>query len=191
MTRKWGKAGQRLDAAGRPGPNPRRLAAQLGHQAQERNLRIAYQRWRAGEVSPDRITQALDLLEGPEVDVACRAREPEVDQWETGERYPRWDQLVALAALTGFQPRWFTESTVGRIPVRSTSLWFHMTKAERKQWEHEPAPVLLYPRAVLDARPPAPREMPDGDPLSEPLPDPEPEVGLCEQMPLFDPETVR
>lgn len=186
MTR-WGKAGQRLSAAGRPVPNPRRLAAELGRQARERNLRESFRRWRDGLVVPNRITTALDMrdLYGPTVDIACRAREPEVDQWEAGERYPRWDQLVALAVLTGHAPGWFT-LTDPPLPVRSTSLWFHMTKAEQAEWKRQPVPVMQYSRAVLDARPDSPREMPDGDPLSAPLPDSEPPVGPWEQMPLFN-----
>jgi hypothetical protein len=40
-------------------------------------------------------------LEGPEVDIACGAKEPDVDRWEEGELYPTWEQLVLLAELTG------------------------------------------------------------------------------------------
>jgi hypothetical protein len=69
--------------------------------------------YRAGRVMPhpDRITAALDLrcLDGPEVDRACLAEEPAVDQWEAGEACPTWEQLVALADLTGFRPAWFVQ----------------------------------------------------------------------------------
>ncbi len=34
------------------------------------------------------------------VDIACGAQEPAVDEWEAGTRYPSFEQLLALAALT-------------------------------------------------------------------------------------------
>lgn len=62
-----------------------------------------YQLWRAGQLSPFLITGHLDRGRhvGPSVDIACKAQEPEVDLWETGWVYPRWDQTVALAELVG------------------------------------------------------------------------------------------
>lgn len=53
--------------------------------------------------NPKRITMALDArgLYGPEVDLACGAREPDVDRWETGDLVPTPEQLAKLAALTG------------------------------------------------------------------------------------------
>ncbi len=69
--------------------------------------------YRAGRVlaQPDRITCALDLhgLEGPDVDRQCLAAEPAVDEWEAGRAAPSWEQLLALAELTGFSPLFFTE----------------------------------------------------------------------------------
>lgn len=58
---------------------------------------------------PTRITCALDLggFYGPQVDEACDAHEPDVDQWETGELVPMREQIDKLAALTGFAPWWF------------------------------------------------------------------------------------
>lgn len=58
--------------------------------------------WATGQLVPDRITYALDSrdLYGPEVDLACEAEEPEVDLWEVGLLYPKWNQFVALAKLT-------------------------------------------------------------------------------------------
>jgi hypothetical protein len=105
---------------------------------------------------------ALDLrsLHGPEVDTACKAVEPEVDQWEAGERYPTWEQLRALADLTGFTPRWFT-LTDDPLPAWRTSLWFHMSDADREIAKRDWNPVTRYPRAVLDARPDSPAEMPE------------------------------
>lgn len=112
MTRpKWGKAGERLD----PDERERRYReirarANRARLATLADDRAAYQRWRAGLVVPYRITLALDShgLYGPEVDAACEAREPEVDQWEAGERYPTWRQLCALSRLTGNTARFFT-----------------------------------------------------------------------------------
>ena len=57
--------------------------------------------WRTGKLVPAYISRLLDKahLFGPDVDVACNAVEPEVDLWEVGRLYPRWDQTVALAKL--------------------------------------------------------------------------------------------
>ncbi len=57
--------------------------------------------WRRGEVVPARITLHLDWrgLYGPEVDRACGVKEPAVDEWEAGTRYPDWPELCALARL--------------------------------------------------------------------------------------------
>lgn len=67
-------------------------------------LQVLCQAYEAGEIllNPRRITLALDLrgLHGPQVDIACRAREPEVDLWESGLAQPDWEQLLALAELT-------------------------------------------------------------------------------------------
>lgn len=62
-----------------------------------------------GLPTPARITVALDLrrLHGPEVDRACGAQEPAVDQWELGELVPTPAQVRALAKLTGFPPEFF------------------------------------------------------------------------------------
>lgn len=71
----------------------------------------AFEAWRDGLVSPLAITTALNLgeLYGPEVDEACGVEEPAVDEWEAATRYPTWPQLEALARLTGFPVRFFTE----------------------------------------------------------------------------------
>lgn len=73
--------------------------------------------WRDGLVSPRAITAALDMraLYGPEVDEACGVQEPAVDQWEAGQLYPSWEQLDALARLTGFPVRFFTRDHIGEI----------------------------------------------------------------------------
>lgn len=64
---------------------------------------------RAGHLNPRRITLALDAIEaeGPDVDIACGAVEPAVDEWETGTRTPSVDQLLALADFTGMRSEWF------------------------------------------------------------------------------------
>lgn len=63
----------------------------------------------AGHLNPKRVTLALDSIdaEGPDVDVACGAVEPAVDEWEAGTRIPSVDQLLALARYTGMRPEWF------------------------------------------------------------------------------------
>lgn len=76
--------------------------------------------YRSGRLpaQPYRITTALDLrsLEGPEVDIACLAEEPAVDDWEAGKSQPTWEQLLALARLTDFPPKFFT------MPVAAVDL---------------------------------------------------------------------
>lgn len=69
----------------------------------------AYAAWRRGEVNPCALTMALDSrgLYGPQVDIACGVQEPAVDQWEAGALYPSWEQLLALAVLTGFPVQFF------------------------------------------------------------------------------------
>lgn len=102
-------------APARPATNPaRQLAAQqtadwrgkhLAAQARDQNQRLIA----AGQVIPARITIALDMqgLEGPEVDAACDATEPDVDLWECGVTAPSARQVELLAALTGFPVAWF------------------------------------------------------------------------------------
>jgi hypothetical protein len=61
--------------------------------------------------TPARITLALDMrgLYGPEVDEACGVAEPAVDQWETGQLVPTFEQLERLAKLTGHPVAFFYE----------------------------------------------------------------------------------
>lgn len=85
--------------------------AQLHERAEQaRRRREARDAWAAGRVVPHRITLALDIGQhcGPEVDRACGAEEPAVDQWEEGVRYPTWEQLLLLAELTGYPVGFFT-----------------------------------------------------------------------------------
>jgi hypothetical protein len=122
--RRWGKAGVRLTDE-----EIRRRGYQraLARQTFERNLEEARKLWAAGQVKPYRITRALNLrgLYGPEVDEACGAKEPDVDMWEAGTLYPTWEQLVKLAKLTGFTPRFFVTSWHGDFQPLRTSLRFH------------------------------------------------------------------
>jgi hypothetical protein len=75
----------------------------------ERGLAAFRQLHDAGELKPWRITQALNAggHYGPEVDVACGVTEPAVDQWEAGELYPTWVQVLRLARLTDVMPGFF------------------------------------------------------------------------------------
>lgn len=77
----------------------------------------AFEAWRDGLLSPRAITAALDIraLYGPEVDRACGVEEPAVDQWEAAQLYPSWEQVEALARLTGFGVQFFTRAYDGEI----------------------------------------------------------------------------
>ena len=121
--RRWGKAGQRLTAE-----EIRRTDARAQQSAYRRMAteQQAYRMWAAGQVVPDTITLALGAagLYGPRVDEACGATEPDVDQWESGELYPTWEQLKLLAALTGRTPVMFMRSYAARhraFPARKPS----------------------------------------------------------------------
>lgn len=116
----------------------RRAARSFAANRKEAGIERAELRWGIGEVVPFRITQALDGagLFGPEVDVACGAVEPAVDEWEAGVRYPTFEQLLLLAELTGHDPEWFfgRDSEV-EIDIRDTTLWWHMTERQRQRWK--------------------------------------------------------
>lgn len=132
MTR-WTKAGVRADT-GESEAQRRRIAGRKvqADLAQKRMEREAHDAWAQGLVRPFRITHALDSRElyGPEVDIALGGREPMVDEWEAGVRYPTWEQVQALAKLTDYPLVFFTRSP-GKIPVgwRHTSMRFHVPKA--------------------------------------------------------------
>jgi len=106
----------------------------------------AVRMWRAGMVRPAAITFALDAkgLYGPEVDRACLAEEPEVDMWEAGTLYPTWEQLCALAELTGNTARFFC-LWGNPLPFEATTLRFHVPKFD------VPPLVWSYPREVVAA----------------------------------------
>lgn len=63
--------------------------------------------WLAGKLVPWYISCRLDSGHhyGPQVDIACHAVEPAVDNWELGRLYPSWDQTVALARLLDVRVR--------------------------------------------------------------------------------------
>lgn len=108
----------------------------------------AYRQWNAGLLVPARITTALDAmgLDGPEVDAACGAAEPDVDRWEAGELYPTWEQFKALSRLTGMAMRFFF------MPPQDlgwTSLDFHLPAAELQRR----LPVARFSPGARGARP--------------------------------------
>ena len=126
-TRRWGKAGVRLSDE-----EARRRSLRVAAQRQSENARTArdldtaYQLWRAGEFRPHIATFAMDRfnLAGPEVDEACGAAEPDVDLWEAGKRYPTWEQLLKLAALTKITPVFLVRGDEP-IPWWETTMRFH------------------------------------------------------------------
>lgn len=128
-------------------------------------MTTAEDRWRRGLVVPHRITLALDIrqLHGPQVDRDCGAKEPDVDQWEAGEKYPTWEQLLALAALTDFDPAFFTPEP-DQIHALGPGVMFVCCRS-RRTWNPRvdiPAPVLAFTPAAIAAT-----------------------VGACEQGALF------
>jgi hypothetical protein len=143
--RRWGKAGVRLTpdevAARRPKALTDRNRAEARRAADDAK---AKRMWQAGLVRPAAITFALDAkgLYGPEVDTACLAAEPDVDMWERGALYPTWEQLVALAALTGKTARFFC-SWDNPVPFEATTLRFHVPEFDAPPlvWEFPPAVV--------------------------------------------------
>lgn len=139
----WGRAGVRLSVDERK-RRRRRIQvtrAEDSRRAEEEH-RDAHSRWEHGLVAPWRITYALDVGEhhGAEVDIACGAVEPAVDEWESGVRYPTFEQLVLLSELTGFAVAWFVRDEEP-LDIRSTSMWTHMTARERRRWK---GPVLQF-----------------------------------------------
>jgi hypothetical protein len=140
--RRWGKAGQPLTA---------QEAAKIGQRHYARGLtdHRAHRQWQAGELVPYRITVALDMqrLEGPEVDEACGAREPDVDMWEAGTKYPTWEQLQLLAKLTGCTERFFMLPASGHLPLE-TSMRFHRIGGQKVAWRQPPPVRAFTPEAI-------------------------------------------
>lgn len=146
--RRWGKAGVRLTPQQAAANDARNVRARGDRDEREaENLRVAERLWAEGLVVPHRITDALNQanLWGPEVDIACLAREPDVDLWEEAKLYPAWEQLLALAALTGKPPRWFTTPLSNALDGWNSFQWHTCQKT--------PEPVLRYPDHVVAACP--------------------------------------
>lgn len=151
-TWRWGRAGVRLsdtDRAHRRRVRARRQAED--HRRAERDRQDSYERWELGLVVPWRITVALDAGThvGPEVDLACGVVEPTVDEWETGRRYPTFEQLTKLSDLTGYPLDWFV-SDAAPLDIRDTTLWGHMTERDRQRWK---PPVLEFEDAAVSVCP--------------------------------------
>lgn len=145
--RRWGKAGVPLSAEDVEAARRARVAEVNKEQIRrEQHLEAARRDWKAGHVQPWRITQALDAagLWGPEVDEKCGGAEPMVDEWEEGARYPTFEQLLELAALTGVTPAMFmVRPGQDPIPAKATSMRFHA------DLDDEPQPVLTFdPEAI-------------------------------------------
>lgn len=117
-----------------------------------------YQMWRSGKLVPLFITTLLNHGHhvGPRVDLACRAVEPEVDSWELGRLYPRWDQTIALAQLIGVRVRSLAHPEI--------QPHHHPNRPNRRMG---PVVVILSfePSAVDDITKNAPRLMPPDDHL--------------------------
>lgn len=146
--RRWGKHGVRLTCEQVAASNARGAVRRQNHTERDvRNTAVARRKWSAGLIVPCRITAALDshLLFGPEVDRACKADEPDVDLWEAGKLYPRWEQVVALGELTGRHAVWFTE--LGHpLSVWDTSMRFHLPRHDLTPFA---PPVVRYPDHVV------------------------------------------
>lgn len=143
--RRWGKAGVRLtpsQAAANDARNARNAYA--NRVSRERDLAIAHRLWSEGMVVPFVITTCLDAkgLYGPEVDIACLAEEPAVDLWEAGKLYPTWEQLQALAQLTGNTERWFC------IKPPTFDVWTTLRFHTREPLDDTP-PLLAFPDDVV------------------------------------------
>lgn len=147
---KWLKAGVRADPDEREKARCKHLRERNEHErCQAANEPRARRQWELGRMVPAKITHALNRrkLFGPEVDAACGAEEPDVDLWETGEKYPTWEQVEALAKLTDFQPIFFFNPTT-HIDIRDTSLWLHMNHTERSGFDHSPPVITFLPEAI-------------------------------------------
>ncbi|MEI4742000.1 hypothetical protein [Rhodococcus erythropolis] len=96
----------------------------------------AYEHWITGALAPYRITRALDAAElyGPDVDIACGAQEPACGDWEAGTRYPSFEQLLALAALTHQSP----DSFIAREGDEDLDLFRHHDVVPHQQSRARP-----------------------------------------------------
>lgn len=150
--KRWGKAGQRLAPTERSEKEAQRVkeANRMANhrEADTRASKAAHDR---GELKPWRVTMALNLrqLYGPEVDTACDAAEPDVDDWEAGTLYPRWEQVVLLAKLVGNPVGFFYqggEPATGTIFICGGS-----AELRREMAKPRPDPILQYTHDALVA----------------------------------------
>jgi hypothetical protein len=139
---RWVKAGVRADADAAAKARRERNRSRADR---ERRTEEARQAWDRGALRPWLITMALDMqgLDGPEVDIACGVEEPAVDMWEAGELYPTWEQLLALADLTGMYVWWFFLEH--RPPTGHTTQRFH-----DPEWEPPAPPLLRFQTAAVE-----------------------------------------
>ena len=132
------RARSRFRAAGdRAAARLRKRAEWAAVAAQRRDAHDrAYEQWITGALAPYRITGALDAAElyGPEVDVACGAREPACGDWEAGARYRWFEQLLALAALTHRSP----DSFIAREGDEDLDLFGHHDVVPHQQSRARP-----------------------------------------------------
>lgn len=155
----WGRAGVRLDSA--EAERRRRAHAEERGRARlvrERDDARAEALYRGGHLSPWRITVALDAkgLDGPEVDAACGAAEPDVDLWEAGVLYPTWEQVQRLAALCGVTPRFLMDDA----PDRARQMYVSSTLRFHHPMEGTVIVEKFAPEAVRDRLRPLTREAP-------------------------------
>lgn len=137
--------GDRGQAAARLAEREQQRTEARAELAARETERAAFEAWQRGEVVPHRITLALDMGQhyGPEVDEACLTKEPAVDEWEAGTRYPTWLQLRALAELTGFPIGFFLAPVDGDIHALGPGTMFACRRSARN-WNplvEIPAPV--------------------------------------------------
>ena len=105
---------------------------------------------RAGPV-PDHPRTRRRRAVRPDVDIACGAQEPACGDWEAGTRYPSFEQLLALAALTHQSPDSFTAREGDEdLDLRDTTMWCHISKAERARWR---LPITEFTAAAVEECP--------------------------------------
>jgi hypothetical protein len=138
----WGKAGERItEEEWAKRQRARAMKRGRDRMFEKQHIEEAERLWAAGRAKPWRITSALDIrgLYGPEVDEACGVKEPTVDKWEAGEVYPTWEQLLALATLTGFPIGYFTregEPVEGPFFMRGRRCEVHVPKDVVLEFSH-------------------------------------------------------
>ena len=137
MAGRWGEAGVRLDPQEQEARRRKILADRNRGMVREwLQAENGFRLWRAGRLVPYRITFALDAVgaEGPEVDIECKAQEPDVDHWELGIKYPTWAQTEALCRLTGCTVEFLCRDDKP-LRARETSMAYHLKKSELSELE--------------------------------------------------------